>query len=88
MKKYQVIISNVATKELRNLPKEIIPVLYHKMLLLSEEPRPAGCKKLVGNKEAIWRIRVGDYRITYSIDDVICIVDIRHVGHRKDIYMK
>jgi mRNA interferase RelE/StbE len=67
MKKYQVIISKAATKELRNLPKEIIPALYHKMLSLSEDPRPEGCKKLVSNKEAIWRIRVGDYRITYSI---------------------
>ncbi len=88
MKKYQVIISKIATKELRDLPKEIIPSIYEKMLSLSDNPRPAGCKKLAGNKEAIWRVRVGDYRFTYSIDDVICIVDVRHVGHRKDIYFK
>jgi len=88
MKTYNVIISQVATKELRHFPKDVITVLYHKMLSLSENPRPAGCKKLTGSSEAIWRVRVGDYRITYSIDDDIYIVDIRHVGHRRDVYKK
>ncbi len=86
MKKYNVVISKVASRELKSLSKEIIPVLYSKMLSLSENPRPAGCKKLKGYKEDIWRIRIGDYRISYSIDDIICVVDIRHVGNRKDIY--
>jgi len=86
MNKYQVIISKVAGKELRQLPKETIARLYEKMQSLSGDPRPSGCKKLEGYKENIWRIRVGDYRIIYSIDDIIYIVDIRHVGHRRDIY--
>ena len=49
-------------------------------------PRPPGSKKLVNSKEQTWRIRVGDYRILYTIEDQIKIVDIRKVGHRKDVY--
>ncbi len=86
MKKYQVIISKVAGKELRQFPKNVIEKVYTKMLSLADNPRPNGCKKLEGYNENLWRVRVGDYRIIYSVDDIICIVDIRHVGNRKDIY--
>jgi mRNA interferase RelE/StbE len=55
------------------------------ILNLSDNPRPQGSKKLKGGFEN-WRIRIGDYRIIYAIDDEILIVDIRKVGHRKDIY--
>ncbi len=86
MKKYQVIISKVAGKELRQLPKDIIGRMYGKMQSLSDDPRPSGCKKLEGYSEALWRIRVGDYRIIYTVEDSICIVDIRSIGDRKNIY--
>jgi len=56
------------------------------MQSLSDNPRPHGCTKLEGYNEALWRVRVGDYRIVYSVDDVVCIVDIRRVGNRKNIY--
>jgi mRNA interferase RelE/StbE len=45
-----------------------------------------GFKKLKGNYEDLYRIRIGDYRIIYSIEDKIQVVDIRQIGHRKDIY--
>ena len=86
MKKYQVIISKIAGKELRLCPKHMIAKIFSKMQSLADDPRPAGCKKLEGYNENLWRIRVGDYRIIYSIDDVIQIVDVRHIGNRKDIY--
>ena len=86
MKKYRVTISKVAGRELRHFSKNIIEKLYTKMQSLSDNPRPHGCTKLEGYDESLWRVRVGDYRIVYSVDDVICIVDIRHVGNRKDIY--
>jgi mRNA interferase RelE/StbE len=53
---------------------------------LAENPRPAGVKKLKGNNEDLYRIRSGDYRVVYSIEDEIRVVDIRKIGHRKDIY--
>ena len=53
---------------------------------LSIEPRPSGCKKLKGSLERLWRIRIGDYRVIYSIEDKIEVLDIRRVRHRKDVY--
>ena len=88
MKKYEVVFSKVAAKELRNLPNEEIKRVYSKSRKLEANPRPSGCKKLVGEKEDLWRIRVGDYRIIYTINDVISIVDIRRIGHRRDVYNK
>jgi mRNA interferase RelE/StbE len=52
---------------------------------LAENPRPEGCAKLKG-KGNIWRIIIGDYRIIYSIDDQIEIIEIYRVRHRKDAY--
>lgn len=53
---------------------------------LAVNPRPVGCKKLKGEKEYLWRVRVGDYRIIYKIEDVVKVIEIRKVGHRKNIY--
>ena len=53
---------------------------------LAFNPRPDGCKKLSDSDENIWRIRVGDYRILYIIQDEIKIIDIRRIAHRKDVY--
>lgn len=86
MNKYRVVFSKMAAKELRRLPNEQLKRVYAKSKELETNPRPAGCKKLIGEKEDIWRVRVGDYRILYSIDDTVFIVDIRRIGHRKDVY--
>jgi mRNA interferase RelE/StbE len=86
MKKYQVLVSKVAARELRQLPNQEIKRVFAKSKELESDPRPPGSKKLVGEKEDLWRIRVGDYRIIYTIDDVVAIVDIRRIGHRRDIY--
>ena len=53
---------------------------------LADDPRPHGCKKLKGEKEYLWRIRVGEYRVIYMIDDEIKVIDVRKVGDRKNIY--
>jgi len=55
-------------------------------MVLAENPRPAGCKKLKGTHEDLWRIRIGNYRVIYTINDTIQIIDIQKIGHRKDIY--
>jgi len=59
--------------------------LIKSILALSEDPRPIGAKKLRGGPDN-WRIRIGDYRVVYSVDDEILVVDVRKVGHREDIY--
>ena len=82
---YKVIVSKSASKELAELPTQIVNRIIPAIKRLGENPRPAGCKKLKGEQDS-WRIRIGDYRVIYTIDDVIHIVDVRSVGHRKDIY--
>jgi len=85
MAKYTVVVGKSATKELEKLPSTVVKKLVLTIVSLEENPRPKGCKKLQGF-ENLWRIRVGNYRIIYAIEDVIMLVDVRKIGHRKDIY--
>lgn len=83
---YRIIISKRALKELEPIPSKSSSQIISTINNLSFEPRPTGCKKLKGQKEYFWRIRVGNYRIIYVIEDVIKIIEIRRIAHRKDIY--
>lgn len=85
MSRYKVVVSKSAAKELSKLPSTVNNRVIKAVMELSDNPRPQGSKKLKGGSEN-WRIRIGDYRVVYAIDDEILIVDIRKVGHRKDIY--
>jgi mRNA interferase RelE/StbE len=81
---YEVLILRRAQKELANLPKADYERVRDAVAALAENPRPAGCKKLVGREG--WRIRSGDYRAIYEIDDVQQKVTVLHIGHRRDVY--
>jgi mRNA interferase RelE/StbE len=59
--------------------------LFPRIELLAQQPRPKGCRKLTG-KQGLWRIRIGDYRVVYSIDDVAKAVDIIAIRHRSGVY--
>ena len=82
---YQVIIPKPAQKQLDNLPKDIGDRMVEKILLFAEDPRPPGTKKLKGYDNE-YRIRVGNYRIRYEIDDEQSIVTVLSCRHRKDAY--
>ncbi len=56
-----------------------------KILALADNPRPAGCKKLKGYKDH-WRIRAGDWRVVYIIDDAAKLVSITRIAHRREVY--
>ncbi|NOG85591.1 MAG: type II toxin-antitoxin system RelE/ParE family toxin [Candidatus Scalindua sp. AMX11] len=84
MAKYEVSVKKSAIKELENIPKKELQILVEKIQALSKEPRPRGSQKL-SHKEQ-YRIRQGDYRAVYSIDDATLNVYIIKVGHRKEIY--
>ena len=62
-----------------------IPLAKVKARALAETPRPRGCKKLQGGEKE-YRIRVGDYRIVYMIDDRAKAVDITRIAHRREVY--
>jgi len=83
--KYTITFARSARKELEALDEKIINRLFPKIENLSVNPRPAGCRKLTGNKY-LWRIRVGTFRIVYSINDDKNLVDIIAVRDRKDAY--
>ncbi len=82
---HEVRIGRSAAKELESLPDRIIDRVAAKINALSTQPRPDGFKKLRGGDD-LWRVRVGDYRIVYAIDDTQSIVDIRVIRHCKDAY--
>ncbi|MFK7900949.1 MAG: type II toxin-antitoxin system RelE/ParE family toxin [Cyclobacteriaceae bacterium] len=83
---YQLIILKKALKDIIRLPTKVSKKISAAIDELVNNPRPDGSKKLKGEKEHLWRIRVGDYRIIYLVEDEVKIVEIRKVGHRKDIY--
>lgn len=82
--KYTVLIERYAQKQIMKLDSKIIPVIKASISALADNPRPFGYKKLKG--EEAYRIRVGDYRIIYEINDQTIIITVVSVGHRKDIY--
>jgi mRNA interferase RelE/StbE len=81
---YTVLILRRAQRELQRLPQEDYERVREAMRGLARNPRPTGCLALTGR--AGWRIRVGDYRVIYEIDDAQHTVTIAHVGHRRDVY--
>jgi len=85
MPKYSVTFARPARKELEALPASIVQRIFPKIESLAKEQRPAGCRKLKGSTD-LWRIRVGAYRVTYSIFDDIVQVEIIAVRHRSDAY--
>lgn len=84
--KYSIIYNKAASKEISKLSKKDIGAIINKIDSLEDNPRPSGCKKLIGLFEDLWRIRIGNYRVIYAIEDEVRIVEVRRVGDRKNIY--
>jgi len=82
---YRLEIKPSAERDLDRLDNAIFDRVDAKLVLLADNPRPTGSKKLKGRRD-VWRIRVGDWRIVYSIDDRARIVTILRVAHRRDVY--
>jgi mRNA interferase RelE/StbE len=82
---YQILLAKSASRELERLPAKIQERIIEALESLQSNPRPKGCKKLVGSA-SLWRIRSGDYRIIYEINDDKRIVDVNAIRHRSDAY--
>ncbi len=82
---YEVLLSKTARKQLALLPTYIHNKIIENISGLAVTPRPIGCKKLKGYKNS-YRIRAGDYRIIYEVEDKILRILVIAVGHRKDVY--
>ena len=85
MAKYSLEIKPSAAKELDALDDVLFARIDRKIMVLPENPRPPGCKKLRGYQDH-WRIRVGDWRVLYLIDDDAKRVSITRVAHRREVY--
>ncbi len=86
MEKYKIEIKRSAAKEIEKLPRQAIVLVLGRIRALADVPRPHDCKKLSGQEK--YRVRAGDYRILYSIEDAVLIVFVVKVGHRKDVYRR
>ena len=84
MASYELVFKRSVTKDLRALPNKDVARLLERISALADEPRPAGCEKLSGLER--YRVRQGDYRIIYEIQQQRLILLIVKVGHRKDVY--
>ena len=81
---YRVLLQRSAQKSLEKIPSETRHRIYASLKGLSENPRPPGCKKLRDSR--YWRIRVGDYRAIYEIEEATRTVTVLRVAHRGEVY--
>ena len=83
---YSLSVKSSAAKELQSISdKATLTRLIEKVKSLATQPRPSGYEKLAGRPN-LYRVRQGNYRVIYSVDDEKQVVDVVKVGHRIDIY--
>jgi mRNA interferase RelE/StbE len=81
---YVVTLKRSAEKELERFPSPLHDRLIERLLALKHDPRPPGAKKLRGREG--YRIRVGDYRILYTVEERGKVVEVFSIAHRKEVY--
>ncbi|MGC8490877.1 MAG: type II toxin-antitoxin system RelE family toxin [Syntrophobacteraceae bacterium] len=84
--KFELFIQRKAQKQLANISQPNRDRIIAAIRSLSDAPRPFGSRKLSGRDA--WRIRVGDYRVIYEINDDALVVLVVSIGHRRDIYLR
>ncbi|MBC7170196.1 type II toxin-antitoxin system RelE/ParE family toxin [Candidatus Bipolaricaulota bacterium] len=84
MASYRVLVKPSAVRELEAVPRKGRKLLAERIQGLGATPRPPGCEKLSGGDR--YRVRQGDYRIIYSVDDDQQVVRVIKVGHRREMY--
>ncbi|MBI4126386.1 MAG: type II toxin-antitoxin system RelE/ParE family toxin [Deltaproteobacteria bacterium] len=82
---YHVVLDRDVTKDLSDIPKRMSQNILRKIENLANNPRPHQSQKLSATENA-YRLRVGDYRVIYTIDDSMKVVTVYHIRHRKDVY--
>ncbi len=84
MASYSIVFKQSVARDLRPIPTKDVQRILKRIDGLADDPRPAGAEKLSGDEK--YRIRQGNYRILYTIEDDIITVTIVKVGHRRDVY--
>ena len=84
-RRYRVLVQKTAQKVIDRLPRDLLQRVAAAIDGLASDPRPIGCKKLVGKYDH-YRVRVGDWRITYTIQDDILVITVVEVAPRGGAY--
>ena len=82
---YKISIIKRAEKDIKKLDRQTKNRVVKSIMELAEEPRPVGCRKVLSEK-GVWRIRIGDWRIGYTIDDNELEIIVVRIAHRKEFY--
>jgi mRNA interferase RelE/StbE len=82
---YRVFLERAAEKQLKQLPAKLHDRVIEAVQALSKDPRPTRCRKLTGTDND-WRIRVGDYRVIYEIDEKAREIRVNRIRHRREVY--
>ncbi|MBI5477158.1 MAG: type II toxin-antitoxin system RelE/ParE family toxin [Ignavibacteriales bacterium] len=83
--KYSISFKPSASNDIESLPVGISQRILTDIEKLKYNPRPVGCRKIIGSKND-WRIRIGDYRVLYEVDDTDHGIRIFRIKHRKEAY--
>ncbi|MCC7479347.1 type II toxin-antitoxin system RelE/ParE family toxin [bacterium] len=83
---YELVLESSAERKLLKLPDKVLLRIDAKLLLLTEQPRPTGVRKLVGQEGLGYRLRVGKYRILYAVDDIARRVTVYDIDNRDSVY--
>ncbi len=81
---YQIFYDRRITKEIKSIPKKSLRIIFKNIERLASNPRPSKAEKLIGIEG--WRIRVGEYRVLYQIEDKKKTIKIYRIKHRKEAY--
>ena len=84
MAEYKIYFKRSAVKDLEAVSKKDLQRIINRIDLLKADPRPPGCEKLSGQEQ--YRVRQGNYRIVYSIQDDMITVWVVKIGHRREVY--
>lgn len=83
---YSVRLESRAERDLQHIPSDVLRRIDARLMALGRDPRPRGVAKLQGREGLGWRVRVGDYRILYTIDDDAMVVSVYRVRSRGEAY--
>jgi mRNA interferase RelE/StbE len=84
LSRYKIELRPAAVRALRKLDPQVARRVHAAIALLAEDPRPPASRPLRGRPA--WRVRVGDYRVIYTIEDDVLVVVVVTLGHRRDVY--
>ena len=84
---YKILFVSRAERSFKRLSADVQDRIISEISSLSENPRPVGAVKLTGS-DNLYRVRVGDYRVIYAVEDDFLVVLVVELGHRRDIYRK